>query len=101
MTIRDKIAAYKEAVQEHASDELRMPLTTEGGVKLLSEIDPATLARPERAAVAVALLGAVGEMPKAIDAMLAWTKRFEAAVEALWEALEGQVIDGVTIIRRR
>lgn len=100
MTIREKLAAYKDAVADDATDVVRYRLTTDQGFALLDEIDTTKLRHPERAAVAVALRGAIGAEPTGTDERLAWGQRMGAAVEALWEALEGQVVDGVTIIRR-
>jgi len=98
--IREKLAAYRDAVGE-SSDAIRYRLTSEQAIALLDELDGVTLNHPEKAAVAKAALEAVGEAKDGIEGQLAHAKRLEAAINLLWEALEGQVIDGVTITRKQ
>lgn len=98
--IREKLAAYKDAVGE-SSDTVRYRLTSEQAIALLDELDGVKLTHAEKAAVAKTALAAVGEASAGMDGQLAHAVRLGAALTLLWEALEGQVIDGVTITRKQ
>ncbi len=98
--IREKLVAYRDAVAG-ASDVVRYRLTSEQAIALLDELDGVTLNHPERITVAKAALAAVGEAKGGIEGQLAHAHRLGAAIAILWEALEGQAVDGVTITRKQ
>lgn len=101
--IREKLKAQFELYQDvmQPSDTLRCKLSSEQAIALLDELDGVTLNHPERVTVAKAALAAVGEAAGGIEGQLAHAKRLEAAINLLWEALEGQAVDGVTITRKQ
>lgn len=100
--IREKLVAYRDAIVDSASDTLRFRLSTDDAIILLGELDGVALNHPSKVTVAKAAIDALGEPPtKYIDAKLLYAARLEAAAALVWEAIEGQVVDGVTITRRQ
>ncbi len=98
--IREKLVAYRDAVAG-ASDVVRYRLTSEQAIALLDELAGVTLTHPDKIAVAKAAIAAVGEAEVGMEAQLAHANRLGAALAVLWEGLEGQIVDGVTITRRQ
>jgi hypothetical protein len=103
MTIRDKVAAYREAMAEAGAQEIRLALPTPAAVALAKELDPAQARHPEQLAAAIAQHDALQAAPSAddVEALAAYGAAYGAVATAFWDAFEGQTIDGVEIIRRR
>lgn len=101
MSTRDRIAAYKAAVGPTASDELRYAVSDADAVELAESVT--TPRHGELLAKGIAAVKALAEQPPAdqVDALTEWALKRKAALNQLWDALEGEVVDGVTIIRRR
>jgi hypothetical protein len=99
MSIRAKIAAYRDAVADQGATEIRMQLTTEQAIELVGETADAAQ-RAKAAAESLAELMAAPQ-PAGIDAALARTQAAALLVSALWDAVEGMDVDGCTVIRKR
>lgn len=76
-------------------------LTDAEALALVAELDVATLRYPEAVAAGAAALAALPAPPTEADALEAWALGKRAASALLWDALAGEEVDGVTIIRKR
>ena len=108
MTERQRIAAYLDFVRPVAGDVVRMALGDREAVQLAGEMVDAGIAFARAEAMENALpaladaleAGAPADTTDTV-ALMAYTDSLRAAVGEFWDAFEGQVCDGVTIIRRR
>jgi hypothetical protein len=100
MTIREKLAAFKAAVEPVASGELRYPLTTAEAVALVAEVGTAGLRCADDVAKAAAEFEALPERPADDSALVEWALKRKAAEDGFWSHFHGEEIDGVSVIRR-
>lgn len=98
MTIRDKVAAYKAAVESFAP-EVRLQVADSDALELARSLDAPS--RPAILAAGIARVEALSERPADDAALADWAIARKGAFDALWEGLEGEIVDGVEIIRRR
>ena len=76
------------------------PVTDAEAEKLLGELTVAETRHPEIAAAAKAALEQLGERPDDDLPLEAWIDARRKARALMWEALEGQLFEGITIIRK-
>lgn len=93
MTIRAKVAQYA------AIGAVRAPLDDIDAMTLAVEVTPQN--HPDQVREAQAAFVELGPQPTEVGAVVAWAKKVEAALARFWDAYEGEVVDGVEIIRRR
>jgi hypothetical protein len=103
MTIREQVAAYREAMALAGAKEIRLALATPAAVALAKEIGPTAARYPDRLVAALAQYDALpaAPAPDDVEALASYGRAYGAASESFWDAFEGQVVDGVEIIRRR
>jgi hypothetical protein len=102
MTIRARLAAFRELTGNPAPEDCKFALTDADALALADEIaDEFTPRHPEAFAAARARFVQAGPQPADPEAVIEWAGKVKAAREAFWDAFEGEVIDGVTVIRRR
>ena len=109
----ERIAAFKELVgSQNPTAPIRKAITDAEAVELISELasqggigaGPAPgLQHAEKAVAAAARMAEIlaEPIPSEPDALQAWAERKGRESAALWDALQGSVIDGVEIIRKR
>lgn len=91
------------AASSPTSSVPRLPLTDAEGLRLVDEIGfegrrfPAELQAAAESFAAIAS----SERPTDPDELSVWGNAYVAARVRFWEALEGEVVDGVEIVRRR
>lgn len=102
-TQREAVAAFRTALESAGAKEFRLQLATDKGAALAAELSSAELRHPELATEAVAgFTAAVAEdEPAEFEARMKWRQDLSDAADRFWEAFEGQIVDGVEIIRRR
>lgn len=103
-----KIAEYKAHVErQNPTAPIRMGITDAEGVELIGELVDANriaeIPNGDAAAAASSALAVVlaQTIPSDPDQLQDWAERKGAASRALWDALQGSVVDGVEIIRKR
>lgn len=96
---RARIAAAKAAV----GTITRLEYGDAEAIDLATELDLDQCRHPEALKVAVERIAALPPRPDNgdDDALIAWATSAKKAREAFWDAFEGEVVDGVEIIRRR
>lgn len=97
MTVKAKLAAFREL---HGADGVLCLGHTEA-VALAGEIDVSACRHPEKLSAALAQLSELDDQPTEPDALLAWAESKRKALAAFWDAFEGEIVDGVTIIGKR
>ena len=91
----------------HASQNGSAPpvlaMTDAEAVALVGEMKPEELRHPEAVATAAAALAAVPAAPAggSDEAVEAWYGAKRAASAAFWDAFHGELVDGVSVIRKR
>lgn len=105
MTTRAQVVAFHAVVSAQGADTVRMALATADAVELATELEGDEARHAGPLAVALAAY-AKPDMPpsdlvKFPEAVLAWAERAKKRAADFWDAFEGEVIDGVEIIRRR
>jgi hypothetical protein len=105
MTIREQVAAYREAMTLAGAKDFRLALATPAAVAIAKALEPAEARYPEQLAAALQAWDEYAALPVPapddFDAAIAHSKAAGVAAEVFWEAFEGQPVDGVEIIRRR
>lgn len=101
MSIKAKVASLRDILGN--VDELRFPLADSEGAALAREIGADNLEHPTVIADALARIDALGDAPAVTDtdALAKWALAHKQAHDLLWSGLEGAVVDGVIVIRRR
>lgn len=102
MAVRDRVVAYAAALAGH-TPELRMALSDDDALELARTVSEAEAREPGLLAAALGEFDdavAEGE-PAGIAARAAYGERLGKILGRFWEAFEGQVIEGVEIVRRR
>lgn len=104
----EKIAAYREMVaSQNPTAPIRKVITDAEAVELIDDLVAADrvadLPHGDAAVAAAGLLKVVLEqtLPTEPDQLQDWAERKGTASRALWDALQGSVVDGVEIIRKR
>jgi hypothetical protein len=100
---RSSLAALVAAQAAIGVALTRAPVSTPDALTLAEELEPAEIRHAELLPPAVAELKAALALPvlEEIDLEVERVKRQADAIAAFWNAFEGQVVDGVEIIRRR
>lgn len=101
----NKLAQFKTFVQGQApTAPIRVRLTDTELVDLLGETGTESLRHPVMAGLALKKMRDVLDLPvpkpTEVDAMFGWSQKFREASRALWDALHGEEIDGVEILRK-
>lgn len=99
----DSFIAYRDVLTAVGATNLNRPTTTEEAVALFPELDATKLKHGPKVAAAVKAWNAK-QAQKAPTERRALTKHLNDMSDIeddLWDGLEGEVVQGVTIIRRR
>lgn len=104
----ERIAAFCEAIEsQNPTAPIRIGLTDSEAVDLVNDLVSASRADDlVHAAAAIpasaALAGVLAQTPPSdLDQLQDWAERKGAASRALWDSIQGSVIDGVEIVRKR
>jgi len=100
----ERLAAFLEHHRsQNGTAPPRLAISDSEAVKLVGQTTPADHRFPDLIASAVKRLEAAiaAPIPADIDAAEGWFREKIAASSALWDALEGDVIHGVEVIRKR
>ncbi len=104
-TQRQAVADYLAAMKLNGAQEVRLQLATDKAVALAKELSSSELRHADKAAAAIARFEAAVARPDPaaddFEGRLAAVKELDEASKSFWDAFEGQVVDGVEIIRRR
>lgn len=104
-TQRQAVADYLAAMKLNGAQEVRLQLATDKAVGLAKELAASEHRHPEKLAAAIERFEAAVAAPDPaaddFEGRLASVKELDEASKAFWDAFEGQVVDGVEIIRRR
>lgn len=101
MAQRARVASYRDAVAAAGAAEIRMAMTTQDAVELAGELAAGEARHADALAAGLAALAEVGQAPTDVEAIIEWGRKRAAAADQFWDAFEGQVVDGVEIVRRR
>jgi len=97
-----RVVAYRDAMAGIGATQLRMPFATTDAITLAGELVPEEIRHPEAFAKGIEAWDALGSPPAGdAEKMLTHGAAMAKAADAFWNAFEGQVVDGVEIIRRR
>lgn len=101
----NKLGQFKTMVlAQNPSAPIRCRLSDTELVDMLGECGTDALRHPEAAEKALAVMKAILALPtpdpKDVDAMFAWSRKFDVASTALWDAVHGEEIQGVEILRK-
>lgn len=102
MTIRARVAAYRDAVLTAGATDVRLAMSTSDAVALVSEMTPTDLTHPDivlPAAEAYTALMADG-VPSGEEQLMRFAARQGEIALKFWEGFACQVVDGVEIVRR-
>jgi hypothetical protein len=94
---RARIAAVKAALPAVE----RLALTDTEGFALANEVGPENCRHAAALKAALAAQASLPPRPTDDDALIAWALKAKAAREAFWDAFEGEIVDGVEIVRVR
>lgn len=100
----DRLAAYKAAVaDQNPTAPIRIRLGDADALALITEHGTSALRDPEAAEKAVAGLTAALAATQPIDTpgLIAWAKALDGAQSAFWDAVQGEPINGVEILRQQ
>jgi hypothetical protein len=102
----DRLAAYKAAVADQSpSAPIRIRLSYADALAVITEHGTSTLRHPEAAEKAISALGAAlaSPVPEAADVagVVEWAKAVDKAGSAFWDAVHGEEINGVEILRKQ
>lgn len=100
---RSRLAALVAAQAAIGVPLTRVPVGTKDALELATELEPHEIRHADLLPPAVAGLKAALALPvlEEIDLEVERVKLQADAITAFWNAFEGQVVDGVEIIRRR
>jgi hypothetical protein len=98
---RERIARFRAAVEGTGVEQIRFPFTTTAAIALAGELEPEIVRHPEALAAGLNAWSEVGPAPSDPEALIAYGVKVAKAADEFWDAFEGQVVDGVEIIRRR
>jgi hypothetical protein len=101
MTKIADVNAYRDAVAKPGAEVIRMRLSTAEAVELAKSLDSASVRHPKQLAAAVADFAVTDPQPTEPEALLSWAAREQRRATEFWSAFEGEVVQGVEIIRRR
>ena len=101
MSEREKVAAYKAALELTGARELRMPMSTQDAVRLAGELKQGEARHPQALLEGVDAWAALGPAPTDPEAQIAYGTQVAKAADKFWNGFEQQVVDGVEIVRRR
>lgn len=100
----DKLAAFKElATEQSPTAPIRMLLDDAQAVALLEELDTTlNLRHPEAIAKTLPVLkdALAVPMPTDVHGVLAWAKNTSLASAKFWDAIQGEEVNGVEILRK-
>lgn len=100
----DNLAAFKEMVANQSpTAPIRIQLDDAQAVALLEELDTTLrLRHPEAIAKRLPVLKAALAIPMPTDvhSALAWAKSIAVASAKFWDAIQGEEINGVEILRK-
>lgn len=98
----DKLKAFHASVSDQApTAPIRIRLSDADALALVKEVDGKALAHPVAAADGAKLLEAsLAEKVPEGDALLEFAARRKTASAKFWDAINGQVINGVEILRK-
>lgn len=98
----DKLKAYATAIADQSpTAPIRIRLSDADAVALVDEVGLDTLTHGTVAAAGLkALSASLAETVPTGDALLEYADRRRAASVMFWDALNGQVIEGVEILRK-
>lgn len=101
----DRLAAFAAAVADQNPTAVRIRLSDADALALIGECDATKLRHPEAAAKAAAdLTSALAKPAPAttdIGGLIEWGKTVEKAQTAFWDAVHGEYINGVEILRKQ
>lgn len=107
-TKRAAVAAYKDLVQGRGADVLRLAYGDAEALALAEELlaDGSTLRHRDLLAVRAPALRAALDAQKPTDmtdtvALTRYVDTIKGAITLFWDSFEGEVVEGVEIIRRR
>lgn len=101
---RADLAAFKAFhASQNPTSEARIALTDADALALVADVKPEELRHPNAVAMGVAALNALPPMPGVDnpDGIAAWAQLKNDASAKFWDALSGEQIDGVVVIRKR
>ena len=101
-THRDAIKAYRDAtLLLHGGDEIRVRLSTDKAVALAKEMsdDEITHVAQVRSAVEVMDSLLAAGQPEGLEDSFKYYTEFAKFAQLFWDGFNGQVVDGVEIVR--
>jgi hypothetical protein len=102
-TAIERVKAFRDMQASIGATEHRMPHTTSEAIAVASELDLATLRHAERVISAVSALAELNKQPLPVDdepALRDLLNSRERARADFWDGFQGEVIEGVEIVRR-
>jgi hypothetical protein len=110
-TKRESLATFRASALWAGAADVRIGLSTDDAVAVADEMSSEEFRHheitiggalvPTDEVVASYKAARAIEEPKDLEARLAWLKVVSEAADNFWHAFEGQVVDGVEIIRKR
>jgi hypothetical protein len=102
----ERLAAYKAAVaDQNPTAPIRIRLSSSDALALITETGTASLRHPDAAEQAVTALSAALAIPAPdktdIGGLVAWAKSVDKAQSDFWDAIHGEEINGVEILRKQ
>jgi len=103
MSIRERIATYRDVVKQAGAKDVRMALNTSEAVELVQELAASELRNPDKAKAAGAAFAemAKAEVGEGEEAVMQRAAALNDLAVKFWAEFEGETVDGVDIIRRR
>lgn len=98
----DKLKAYHTAVSDqNPTAPIRVRLSDADALALVAEVGFKALTHGAKAEEGSKELGAALAMKQPEgDALITWANNRKAAMDKFWDAISGQVINGVEILRK-
>jgi hypothetical protein len=103
MTARERVVAFRDAMASIGAKIHVMPQRTAEAMKIAAECAAEELRHPQKVLAAVKSFEALAakEVPSGDFARLAsYVDAMKRAEVDFWDGFEGQVVEGVTIVRR-
>lgn len=102
MSVRERLKTYHAAVSPVASHGVHHPLSTEDAVSLAGEMQDSELRHSSLVREGAAAIKKVAkDVPPKGEALFQYAADLKKGADKFWEGFEGQVVDGVTVIRSR
>lgn len=99
-----KVKAYAAAMAlADAIEGARLPLGTQDAVDLATELSASGVKfrHDDKVKAAVAAWGDIGPMPEDVEQGIYYGRKVARLASEFWDEFEGEVVEGVEIIRRR